>query len=111
LKFSRRHVLGDLYPHCDPVLSIPVYWNEVSEEPLGFVRESGEYSDAFDFHIADEFCRKLASGQLTCRFNYEYVEDAAVRTGKRRRVRLTSFVLTPPKGYEKAVSVALSPER
>lgn len=106
LTLSRRHVLGDLYSQCDPVASVPVFWHDVQGTPVGFVNESsGEYSDAFVFDIGEEFCKKLAGGQLLCQFNYEYADAAASRsTREKRRVRLTSFVLTLPKKPDDAIN-------
>ena len=103
LTLSRRHVLGDLYAQCDPVDSIPIYWNDLEGSEIGFVdQSSGEYADAFTFHMGEEFCRKLAAGQIVCHFNYESLgKTAKSATPNRTRFRLTSFVLVSRKGYEK----------
>ena len=110
LTLSRRHVLGDLYAQCEPLESVPVYWNDLEGSEIGFVDQStGDYADAFTFHMGEEFCRKLAAGQILCHFNYEFAGKAAksVPRGK-GRIRLTSFVLLTRKGYEKPISKLLS---
>ncbi len=40
LTIKRHSVLGDLYKQCDTIKSIPVFMNNISEEPIGFVDES-----------------------------------------------------------------------
>ena len=106
LTLSRRHVLGDLYAKCDHVTSVPVFWNDIHGTAVGFVDESaGIYADAFTFHIGEEFCKKLAAGQLLCRFNYEYADDGARKDPKLpRRLRLTSFVLESRQNEKKAAT-------
>ena len=98
LTLSRRHVLGDLYAQCDAVTEVPIFWTDPAGPPIGYVSDTdGKYSDSLTFHMGDEFCRKLAGGQLLCQFNYEHTSDADVRSSKKsRRLRLTSFVLTSP---------------
>ena len=69
---SRRHVLGDLYARCEHVVEVPVFLDDVSGERLGFADESqGIYADAFTFRISEEYCKKLAEGQLLYSFNYD----------------------------------------
>lgn len=102
LMLSRRHVLGDLYAKCDRLTSVPVFWQDAQGSPLGFVEESaGSYADAFTFHIGEEFCKKLAAGQLLCRFNYEYADKTGKKSKAGRRLKLTSFVLESRQNYEK----------
>lgn len=98
LTLSRKHVLGDLYSRCDPVESVPIYWSDPSGPMVGFVGEAeGDYSDAFTFHMSDDLCRKLAGGQVLCRFNYEFAGETDQANAKtKRRLSLTSFVLTAP---------------
>ena len=106
LTISRRHVLGELYARCDRLETVPVYLNDLLGERLGFVDESlGKYADAFTFHISEENCKKLAGGQFTYSFQYEFAEKArAGITAAKRRIRLTSIMLTMRKGYEKPIS-------
>ena len=105
LMLSRRHVLGDLYSKFDRFTSVPIFWHDALETPLGTVEESeGGYADAFTFHIAEEFCKKLAAGQLICKFNYEFADGNAGKKSKvGRRLKLTSFVLESRQNYEKPV--------
>jgi hypothetical protein len=105
LTMARRHILGDLYGKCEPVVDVPVYLNDSSGEPLGHVDESlGKYADAFTFHVADDICKKLASGQFTFSFEYEHAKGKVA--GSPRRIRLRSIVLIARKGYDKPVSKA-----
>src|SRR5512140_2878277 len=101
LSISRRQVLGDLYSRCEPLEGdIPVYLDGPEPELLGHVDEGlGRFADAFSFHIADDICKKLSSGQYIFSFDYNYVDPE--KTGSRMRVRITSITLTGRKGYEK----------
>jgi hypothetical protein len=102
---ARRHVLGDLYSRCERAADVPVYLNDSTGEMLGHVDESlGEYADAFTFHLADDICKKLATGQFTYSFEYDYADgnDTATAPSK-RRIRLSSISLVMRKGYEKPV--------
>ena len=102
LTLSRRHVLGDLHNRCEHVGEVPVYLNDELGDKLGFVDESlGKYADAFTFHISEENCKKLAGGQFLCSFKYEFADKAAGMSKERRRIKLTSIILTMRKGYEK----------
>ena len=96
LTLSRRHVLGDLYPQCERLTSVPVFWESVVGSPLGFVEEgTTSHGDAFTFHIDEQLCRKLAAGQILCLFNYEFAEESNGGTPRgKRRIKLTSFVLS-----------------
>ena len=52
LAIKRRDILGDLYDRCETITSVPVYLNDTSAEPIGFVDESlGHYVDAFLFNL------------------------------------------------------------
>ncbi len=94
LAIKRRHVLGDIYPQCDSVESIPVYMEMKTEEPVGFVDESmGIYADTFLFHLPEDVCKKLASGHYNYSFDYEISELKDVQT-KRRRFTLKYILLT-----------------
>lgn len=102
---ARRHVLGDLNGRCEPVSDVPVYLNDTAGEMLGHVDESlGKYADAITFHLADDVCKKLATGQYTYSFEYEYagVDDTESAPSK-RRIRLSSITLVMRKGYDKPV--------
>lgn len=93
LSISRRHVLGDLYARCEHLDSVPVYLTDDATEPIGHCDEAlGRYADAFCFHLSDDDCKKLSTGNFTFSFNYES-ED--------RRVTLKSIILNPRKAYEK----------
>lgn len=103
---ARRHILGDMSYRCDPVENVPVYLDDTAGEMLGFVDESlGKYADAITFHLAEDVCKKLATGQFTYSFEYDYADgnDAASAVAK-RRVKLISITLVSRKGYTKPVS-------
>jgi hypothetical protein len=107
LTISRRHVLGDLYTRCERVEKVPVYLNDELGERLGFADESlGIYADAFTFHISEENCKKLAGGQFLYSFKYEFADRASGIPKTRRRIRLTSIMLTMRKGYDRPVPKA-----
>ncbi len=102
---ARRHVLGDLNYRCEPVQNVPVYLDDTTGDALGFVDEnSGQYADAMTFHLADDVCKKLATGHFTYSFEYDFADgsDAAASASK-RRVILKSITLISRKGYEKPI--------
>lgn len=100
LTLKRRHVLGDLYATCDAVVQVPVYENDLDGEVLGYVDEMlGHYRDALSFHLAEDVCKRLASGQYTYSFGYEY-SDPEEAPGRARRVKLTYICLTSRKPVE-----------
>lgn len=103
LTLSRRHVLGDLYDRCEAIEGqVPVFLN--GEEPglLGYADESmGIYADAMTFHLADDVCKKLSSGQFT--YSIEYEHAGPTIAGSRSRFKLTSITLTALKTYQKQV--------
>ena len=105
LNLSRRHVLGSLYDRCERGVKIPVYLNDANGEVLGFADESlGKYADAFTFHLSEDHCKKLAGGQFTYSFDYNFADSA--KSGKapdKRTIKLVSIYLTMRKGYEKPV--------
>jgi hypothetical protein len=105
LSMARRHVLGDdLYARCESIKQVPVYLAVVDDKPelLGHADEAlGPYADAFSFHLADDFCKRLSSGQYTYSFEYDYVGPS--KPGVRRRIRLRSITLNARKGYPKPV--------
>jgi len=102
---SRRHVLGDLYARCQRLDSVPVYLNDENGERLGFVDEShGIYADAFTFHISEEYCKKLAEGQLLYSFRYDLANKGRTASvADKRAIKLSSIILTMRKGYTKPV--------
>ena len=107
---ARRHVLGDLSYRCEPVQNVPVYLNDTATEMLGFVDENlGKYADAITFHLADDVCKKLATGQFTYSFEYDYADSNDTATApSKRRIKLSSITLVSRKGYEKPVRRGVS---
>ena len=103
LSVSRRHVLGDLYGRCDPIReNVPVYLAGTEQELLGHVDEAlGHYADAFSFHLADDICKRLSSGQYTYSFDYEVTEPKT--KGSNSRLSIRAVTLTARKGYEKPI--------
>jgi len=103
---SRRHVLGDLYARCEHVVEVPVFLDDVAGERLGFADESqGIYADAFTFRISEEYCKKLAEGQLLYSFNYDLSAKGAKGVpASRRAIKLSSIILKMRKGYTKPVA-------
>ncbi len=102
LSLSRRHVLGDLYGRCDPIVeNVPVYLDGAERELLGQADEAlGHYADAISFHLADDFCKKLSAGHFTYSFDYEHAEPEAIG---RRRIKINSITLIARKAYQKPV--------
>lgn len=102
---ARRHVLGELNYRCEPVHNVPVYLDDTAGEVLGFVDESsGKYADAITFHLADDVCKKLATGQFTYSFEYDYADRSDTASSSKRRIKLSSITLVSRKGYEKPIS-------
>ncbi len=98
---ARRHVLGELNYRCEPVENVPVYLDDTDGEALGFVDESlGKYADAITFHMADDVCKKLATGQFTYSFEYDYADGGdEPSAASKRRIKLSSITLVSRKGY------------
>lgn len=96
LSFSRRHVLGDLHAKCEAMLEpVPVYLAGEEKELLGHADEGlGHYADAFTFHLPDDVCKRLASGQYTFEFDLDHSE-------KKGKFILRSILLKMGKPYEK----------
>lgn len=91
LSFKRRHVLGNLYSKCENITEIPVYLNELSDEPIGFADESlGYYMDAFSFHLPEPICKKLSSNGYLFAIGYE------VSPKNNRKYKINHFVLKSP---------------
>ncbi len=104
LAIKRRHVLGDLYSKCDTVEQIPVHLESPDGEMIGHVDEGlGHYADAYQFHIPEEFCKKLATGHYTYSFDYDYSDPDAAQN-RERRIKLNLIVLTGRKMPTPAVS-------
>ena len=103
LTLAPRHVLGDLYARCERGDQVPVFLNTPNGERLGFADESlGNYADAFTFHIAEDYCKKLGAGHFTYSFEYDFADGAAAGTPQfKRKIRLSSIVLVMRKGYDK----------
>lgn len=91
LAIKRRNILGDIYGKCEVVESLPVYIEDKSEEPIGFVDESlGRYADAFVFHLPEDFCKKLSTG------SYEVFIDFD-KPNRENRIKLNHIVLVSKK--------------
>lgn len=91
LAIKRRNVLGDIYNHCDPIESIPVYMNDKSGELLGHVDESlGHYTDAFLFHLSEEICKKLSKNHYNYGFDYDIFDN---KISKTKRIKLNYILL------------------
>lgn len=103
LSLSRRHVLGDLYGRCDPIVEgVPVYLDGETPELLGQADQClGHYADAVSFHLSDDYCKKLSAGHFTYSFNYEHSDPEEVG---RKRIRINSITLIARKAYQKPVS-------
>ena len=100
LSIKRRHVLGDLYDKCDPVVSVPVYQDNETGEMLGYADEGlGHFADAFSFHLPEDICMKLTTGHYIFSFGYEY-SDPDEKPGRNRKVKLTHICLTGRKPVE-----------
>lgn len=94
LSISRRHVLGELHSRCEAIENIPVYLVDEKGELLGHVDQSlGHYADAFSFHLAEDICKRLSSGQFSFSFSYDYVGEAV--RGTSRKIKLNFICLTP----------------
>jgi hypothetical protein len=93
LAIKRRQVLGDLYPDCDSVESVPVHLDNADGEQIGYVDESlGHYADAFLFHVPEDVCKKLSTGHYIYSFDYDYTDPDS--TGRHRRITINSIFLT-----------------
>ena len=103
LSLSRRHILGELYSRCDSLIeSVPVYLAGVEPELLGHADEClGHYADAISFHLADDVCKRLSSGQYTYSFDFQYSDPS--NRDRRSRITLTSITLNARKGYDKPI--------
>ena len=96
LAIKRRYVLGDIYDRCDAVESIPVYMNDISEEPLGYADESlGHFADAFLFHLPEIICKKLSTGHFDFIFDFDY--SGQPKKALRTRIKLNGILLVPRK--------------
>jgi hypothetical protein len=96
LSISRRRVFGDIYSRCEPFTEeVPVYLLLEENELLGHADQSlGKYADAVTFHLADDVCKRLSSGQYT----YEFDLDRSEQNG---RVVVKAIFLKERKPYEK----------
>ncbi len=97
LAIKRSYVLGEIYNQCDPIESIPVYMNEPTGEPVGYVDESlGHYADAFTFHISETLCKQLSASHFDYAFGFEYAENAD-GSATRKRIKLNHILLVGKK--------------
>jgi hypothetical protein len=93
LTVKRRNVLGNIYEQCDAIESIPVYMNDQSGEPLGYVDEDmGRYADVFTFHLSETVCKELSSNNYDYAFDFDYSEKTTQSTNK-KRIKLNHIVL------------------
>lgn len=91
LAVKRSYVLGDLYPKCEAISSIPVFLNDKSGELLGYADESlGRYADAFLFHLPEDICKKLSTGHFNFSFDYSF---SGGEIGPKKRIVLNHIVL------------------
>jgi hypothetical protein len=104
VSFARRHVLGDLYPRCDSIESVPVFLcvEDVREE-VGHADEGlGHYADAFCFYLSDEICKKLMTGNYTFSFDYEVIKSKG-SSNSSSRIAISSITLNARKAYAKPI--------
>lgn len=96
LTISRKHVLGDIYAKCETMTEdVPVYLLGEENELLGHADQSvGKYADAITFHLADDVCKRMSSGQYTYQFDLEHSAQIG-------RVIIRSIFLKAGKPYEK----------
>ena len=93
LAIKRSYVLGEIYKQCDPIESIPVYMNDQSGEPLGYVDEGlGHYADAFTFNLPETICKQMSASHFDYAFGYEYAEKTDDAVG-RKRIKLNHILL------------------
>ena len=101
IAIKRRQVLGDLYTVCDNLEMVPVHIDNVEGEKIGFADESlGHYADAYLFHLPEDVCKKLSTGQFIYSFDYDYTDPEV--TGRRGRIKLNYIFLTGRKAPEPA---------
>jgi len=92
LAIKRRNILGDLYDRCETINSIPVYMNNKSEEPIGFVDESlGDYVDGFVFHLPEDVCKRLSVNGYEIGVDYSF-SDINGKTDN-HRIKLNHIIL------------------
>lgn len=98
LAIKRRDILGDLYDRCEPISSIPVYLNDTSTEPIGFVDESlGHYVDAFLFNLPEDVCKKLSTnGSYDIAFDYDFLDKNNKSTHSRIELNHILLVARQP---------------
>ena len=92
ISFKRRNILGELYKHCDTLTSIPIYINDVSEEPVGTVEESLEHcADAFLFHLPENICKRLSTNGFDINFDYDFT--SVTKVSRNDRIKLNYIIL------------------
>lgn len=97
IAIKRSYVLGTIYKQCEPIESIPVYLNDSTGEPLGYVDESlGHYADAFKFNLPEIICKKISTNHYDYSFGFEYFEKT-VKTAGKRRIKLEHILLVEKK--------------
>jgi hypothetical protein len=89
---ARSRVLGTFNSRCDVVEMIPVFLSDDMNNQIGFVDQSmGPYADAFSFHLPEDMCKKLSTGQFTFSFGYDKAKNGA--NGQKPRITLNYICL------------------
>lgn len=92
ISFKRRSILRELYKRCDTITSIPVYMNDVSEEPVGTAEESLEHcADAFKFYLPEKVCKRLSTNGFDINFDYDFT--SATKVSENDRIKLNHIIL------------------
>lgn len=94
LTIRRRYILGNLTDKCGVVNEVPIYLNEITESPVGYVNELPErYKDAFLFHLPEDICKRLASNGYNLDLDYDFCEQEA-KSKNNKQIRLNHIILT-----------------
>lgn len=94
LAIKRHYILGNLAEKCEPVEKIPVFLDDITAEPIGYVDESlGRYVDAFVFHLPEDVCKRLATNGYDLDVDYQ-VSKSKTTGEKDVRLKLNHIILT-----------------
>lgn len=92
LAIKRRNILADLYNQCDHINSIPVYMDNLSDDPIGYVDESlGHYADGFVFHLPEDVCKKLSVSGYEIGIDYSFTGVEGKTNSQ--RIKLNHIIL------------------